>query len=177
MDLVATITEANVAHAHAVVCAQNSGVAQRSKSEGPAGNVIHMKPFYYNLVAMFIRLASILLAMLMTTQAASRILVHGHRGARARYPENTIPAFDYAIGIGVDVLEMDVAVTKDNVLVISHDPHLNPADLPGPGSECADHDPDVGGGARSTIAGRSGIRVSPRSSLCRARGSPRSMRC
>jgi glycerophosphoryl diester phosphodiesterase len=41
-------------------------------------------------------------------------------------PENTLPAFEYAIGIGVDVLEMDLAVTKDNVLVVSHDPILHP---------------------------------------------------
>ena len=62
----------------------------------------------------------------MLTRATPHILVHGHRGARAMRPENTIPAFQYAIDIGADVLEMDVAVTKDNVLVISHDPHINP---------------------------------------------------
>lgn len=55
---------------------------------------------------------------------APRILVHGHRGARARMPENTLPAFEYAIQAGVDALEMDMAVTKDNVIVISHDPIL-----------------------------------------------------
>ncbi|MGA7409537.1 MAG: glycerophosphodiester phosphodiesterase [Bryobacteraceae bacterium] len=55
------------------------------------------------------------------------ILVHGHRGARARRPENTIPAFRYAISQGVDVLELDLAVTKDNVLVVSHDPLINPS--------------------------------------------------
>jgi glycerophosphoryl diester phosphodiesterase len=64
--------------------------------------------------------------------AAPRILVHGHRGARARRPENTLPAFRYAIAEGVDVLELDVAVTKDNVPVVSHDPHLNPAICSGP---------------------------------------------
>jgi len=37
-----------------------------------------------------------------------------------------MPAFEYAIEQGVDALEMDVAVTKDDVLVISHDPVLNP---------------------------------------------------
>ncbi len=58
--------------------------------------------------------------------AASKILVHGHRGARAMRPENTLPAFEYAIGIGVDVLELDMAVTKDNVIVVSHDPYLHP---------------------------------------------------
>lgn len=74
----------------------------------------------------------LLLWALVSTNAAPRILVHGHRGARAMYPENTIPAFEYAIQAGVDVLEMDVAVTKDNVLVISHDPQLNPEICKGP---------------------------------------------
>jgi len=58
--------------------------------------------------------------------------VHGHRGARARRPENTIPAFKYAIQEGVDALEMDMAVTKDNVIVISHDPILQPPVCSGP---------------------------------------------
>jgi glycerophosphoryl diester phosphodiesterase len=39
-------------------------------------------------------------------------------------PENTLPAFRYAIAQGVDALEMDMAVTKDNVVVVSHDPFL-----------------------------------------------------
>lgn len=55
---------------------------------------------------------------------ASPILVHGHRGARARFPENTIPAFEYAISAGADALELDLAVTRDNVVVVSHDPVL-----------------------------------------------------
>ena len=66
-------------------------------------------------------------ALLMATPPSSRsetILVHGHRGARALRPENTIPAFRYAIDQGVDVLELDLAVTKDNVLVVSHSPFL-----------------------------------------------------
>jgi glycerophosphoryl diester phosphodiesterase len=58
--------------------------------------------------------------------AADRVLVHGHRGARGAMPENTLPAFEYAIQAGVDVLELDLAVTKDNILVVSHDPLLNP---------------------------------------------------
>ncbi len=50
----------------------------------------------------------------------------GHRGARAYRPENTLPAMQYAIEKGVNTLEMDVSVTKDNVLVLSHNPHLLP---------------------------------------------------
>lgn len=71
---------------------------------------------------------------------APRILVHGHRGARAIYPENTLPAFNYAIDAGADVLEMDLAVTKDNVLVVSHDPHMNPAICTGPHPGVAIHE-------------------------------------
>ncbi len=74
------------------------------------------------------------------TSAAPRILVHGHRGARAIMPENTLPAFEYAIKAGVDALEMDLAVTKDNVLVISHDPTLLPAICTGPKPNAVIHE-------------------------------------
>jgi len=40
-------------------------------------------------------------------------------------PENTLPGFEYAISVGVDALEMDVAVTRDDVVVVSHDPKMN----------------------------------------------------
>lgn len=63
---------------------------------------------------------------------AAKIEVHGHRGARAVMPENSLPAFEYAIGLGVDVLELDVAVTKDDVLVVSHDPEMNAVHCVGP---------------------------------------------
>jgi glycerophosphoryl diester phosphodiesterase len=61
-----------------------------------------------------------------------RILVHGHRGARARLPENTIPAFEHAIRAGADFIELDLAVSKDNVLVVSHDPILHAPMCRGP---------------------------------------------
>lgn len=76
--------------------------------------------------------AALLLTVFSMT-AAPRILVHGHRGARAMRPENTLPAFRYAIAAGADVLELDMAVTKDNVVVVSHDPFLNPRICQGPG--------------------------------------------
>jgi glycerophosphoryl diester phosphodiesterase len=60
-----------------------------------------------------------------TATKPGRILVHGHRGARAVMPENTMPAFEYALKVGVDVLELDLAVTRDNELVVSHDPVLH----------------------------------------------------
>lgn len=63
---------------------------------------------------------------------ARRILVEGHRGARWVLPENTIPAMHHAMEMGADVLEMDLSVTKDNVLVLSHDAVMNPAICKGP---------------------------------------------
>ena len=52
--------------------------------------------------------------------------LQGHRGARALTPENTLPSFAQALGIGVTTLELDIAITKDGVLVVTHDRALNP---------------------------------------------------
>ena len=49
----------------------------------------------------------------------------GHRGARGLLPENTIPAFIKALDLGVTTLELDLAVSKDSQLIISHEPWLN----------------------------------------------------
>lgn len=56
--------------------------------------------------------------------SAETILVHAHRGGRAARPENTLASFQYGIEQGADVLELDLAVTKDDVLVVSHSPYL-----------------------------------------------------
>ena len=52
--------------------------------------------------------------------------LQGHRGARGLAPENTLAAFRLALDIGVTTLETDLGVTKDGVLVLAHDPYLNP---------------------------------------------------
>lgn len=52
--------------------------------------------------------------------------VQGHRGARWARPENTLPAFEYALQLGVDTLELDTLITKDGHVVVHHDPVLNP---------------------------------------------------
>lgn len=52
--------------------------------------------------------------------------LQGHRGARGLMPENTLPAFAKALEIGVSTLELDCAVTRDNVVVLSHGRRLNP---------------------------------------------------
>lgn len=58
--------------------------------------------------------------------------LQGHRGARGLMPENTLPGFARALGLGVDVLEMDAAITADGMVVLSHDPQLDPALTRGP---------------------------------------------
>jgi glycerophosphoryl diester phosphodiesterase len=52
--------------------------------------------------------------------------LEGHRGARGLAPENTLPAFAAAMRIGVTTLELDIGMSKDDVVVISHDSFLNP---------------------------------------------------
>jgi len=52
--------------------------------------------------------------------------IQGHRGARGLLPENTLPAFARALAIGVTTLELDCAITRDGVVVVSHDSTLNP---------------------------------------------------
>ena len=51
--------------------------------------------------------------------------LQGHRGCRGLKPENSIPAFIKALELGVTTLELDLAVTKDKVVVISHEPWLS----------------------------------------------------
>ncbi|MCB0347425.1 MAG: hypothetical protein KDD37_01245 [Bdellovibrionales bacterium] len=51
--------------------------------------------------------------------------IHGHRGARARYPENTLPAFNYALLNGADYVELDTHMTKDGYIVVNHDLSVN----------------------------------------------------
>jgi glycerophosphoryl diester phosphodiesterase len=58
--------------------------------------------------------------------------LQGHRGARGLAPENTLAGFAQALAMGVSTLETDLAVTRDGVLVLSHDPHLNPDLVRGP---------------------------------------------
>jgi len=52
--------------------------------------------------------------------------LQGHRGARGLRPENTLAGFAHAIGLGVSALELDCGVTRDGVVVVAHDPRLNP---------------------------------------------------
>jgi glycerophosphoryl diester phosphodiesterase len=52
--------------------------------------------------------------------------VQGHRGARGLWPENTLTGFARAMQLGVHALELDCGLTRDGVVVVTHDPQLNP---------------------------------------------------
>ena len=73
-----------------------------------------------------------LIPFLLLLVPAQAFDLQGHRGARGLAPENTLAAFETALAIGVTTLELDLAMTKDNVLVVSHDRTLNPDHTRGP---------------------------------------------
>ncbi|MEO8359896.1 MAG: glycerophosphodiester phosphodiesterase [Vicinamibacteria bacterium] len=60
------------------------------------------------------------------SQPAAKFDLQAHRGGRGLWPENTLAAFEEAMKLGVTTLELDCAVTKDGVVVISHDALLSP---------------------------------------------------
>jgi len=62
----------------------------------------------------------------MMHEAKPAIDLQAHRGGRALAPENTLAAFSNAIALGVNTLELDIGLTADDVVVISHDTSLNP---------------------------------------------------
>jgi len=53
------------------------------------------------------------------------VMVAAHRAAHNNFPENSLPAIQEAIDIGVDIVELDVKVTKDGVPVLMHDGTIN----------------------------------------------------
>lgn len=82
-----------------------------------------MRPFFT---------AWLVLGSLLAPLSAAAFDLQGHRGARGLMPENTLPAFAAALSLGVHTLEMDIAITRDGVLVVSHDPVPNPDLVRGP---------------------------------------------
>lgn len=61
----------------------------------------------------------------MTLDFGEQIVIHGHRGYRSLLPENCLQGFLYAASLGVDALELDVVVTRDHQLLVSHDPFMH----------------------------------------------------
>lgn len=76
---------------------------------------------------MSVRFIIIFLAMLLLAFSGNQVQTYdfdlqGHRGARGLLPENTIPGFLLAVDHNVDTIEFDLVVTKDQKILISHEP-------------------------------------------------------
>ena len=78
---------------------------------------------------------------------ASPFDIEAHRGGRAYRPENTLPAFAYGLSRHVTTLELDTGVTKDGVLVVSHNRAIN-------GVHCHDTGPAFPGDPQYPYAGK-----------------------
>ena len=111
-------------------------------------------------------ITALLLGLCLQAQAFD---LQGHRGARGLAPENTMVGFERTLAIGVTTLETDIAITRDGVLVISHDPALNPDITRGPDGQF------LGGARAGDLAHRlcraAALRRRPpeaRHTLCRA---------
>lgn len=57
--------------------------------------------------------------------SSRKVLVACHRGDWRNYPENSLAAIESVIGLGADIVEIDLALTSDSVLVVCHDRTLN----------------------------------------------------
>ncbi len=74
-----------------------------------------MKTFILPIIALF----------MINSVNAQTFDFEGHRGCRGLMPENTIPAFKKALDLGVTTLELDVCISKDHQVVVSHEPYMN----------------------------------------------------
>lgn len=79
----------------------------------------------FNKVLLFTALSCLSMMCKPEVIKHKNIDIQGHRGCRGLMPENTIAGFLYAIELGVNTLEMDVVVSKDLVVLVSHEPHFN----------------------------------------------------
>ena len=95
---------------------------------GTTANGTSNVPSRTNELAVGILPCAILLVLLLGLGLVTvrALEIHGHRGARGLLPENTIPAFEHAIELGVDVLELDLGMTRDGIPVAHHDRALDP---------------------------------------------------
>lgn len=85
----------------------------------------------------------LLLAMQTSFSQKATFNWEGHRGCRGLMPENTIPAFLKALDLGMNTLELDVVISKDRQVVVSHDPYFHPDFSIDPHGKSVAKDPKV----------------------------------
>lgn len=67
----------------------------------------------------------LIIGFLLSCNPKKHVDIQGHRGCRGLLPENSLPAFEKAIDLGVHTLELDIAITKDEKVVVSHEPFMS----------------------------------------------------
>jgi glycerophosphoryl diester phosphodiesterase len=96
--------------------------------DGSSGR--HIKPgkrIYQVKQVNFILILILSLAWINGPVFAQKFDWEGHRGARGLMPENSLPAFHKALELSVTTLEMDVTITKDKKVIVSHEPWMSPS--------------------------------------------------
>lgn len=68
---------------------------------------------------------TVFIFLIMNIAAAQSFDIQGHRGCRGLMPENSIPGFLKALDIGVTTIEMDIVISADGKVVVSHDPFIS----------------------------------------------------
>lgn len=81
------------------------------------------------------RVRALAAAVALLAAPAQGFDLQGHRGARGLAPENTLAGFEKALRVGVSTLELDLALTRDGVVVVHHDARLSPELTRGPDGE------------------------------------------
>ena len=76
-------------------------------------------------ISLYLVLVFGLLACGQSTKTFEEIDLQGHRGARGLWPENSLEGFINVLELGINTLEMDLAVTADSHLVVSHEPYFS----------------------------------------------------
>ncbi|MCG9792394.1 glycerophosphodiester phosphodiesterase family protein [Flavobacterium algicola] len=94
-----------------------------------------MKIFKIILLTTFITVVGCKVEKTVSETEGHKIQVQGHRGDRGNFPENTIEAFLSAIHKGVDVIELDVVISKDRKVVVSHEPFMSSTYMSKPSGE------------------------------------------
>ncbi len=87
-----------------------------------------MKKLVLSFVAIVIAVVVVIIAIMLLSPGKSKvnIQIYGHRGARGLSPENTLPAYKTGLAIGINTVDMDVNMTKDGVVVATHNFKLDP---------------------------------------------------
>lgn len=113
---------------------RSSSATKPSSAETPIfGKTFSMVPIHHRhtrfstIIAAFLFAPTLLIQMQSCNYGTIDLDVQGHRGCRGLMPENTVPAFMKAWALGVTTLELDVVVSRDSQLVVSHEPWFSHA--------------------------------------------------